>query len=222
MLSEAAGYPTASSVRRRLYAIGAALLLVVLVGWFLSQHLSLTTSQPAHVRPSTPGPAAAYPRTEAGAVGAATFYLTTINGQLLLDPDKLGAFENRAGSGQYASQLIKDSQDAGDRMESTFGLRAAKQKGATVVLQPQPLAYKVTSEWNGWSVSVAMWWIELVAIDGAAPTQAFWQTATLSLVWEGGSWRISNAQSDVGPAPGGDNNALPDQLRGFQRYRYVV
>jgi hypothetical protein len=156
MLSEAAGYPTASSVRRRLCAIGAALLLVVLVVLFLSQHLSLTTSQPAHVRPSTPGLAAAYPRTEAGAVGAATFYLTTSNGQLLLDPDKLGAFENRAGSGQYASQLVKDSQDAGDRMESTFGLRAAKQKGATVVLQPQPLAYKVTSEWNGWSVSVAM------------------------------------------------------------------
>jgi hypothetical protein len=222
MYSEAGGYRTGGGGARRLVAIAAAVLIaVLLVAWFLSQHLTLTTTPPVAPRHSPPAPAAAYPRTQAGAVGAATFYLTTLNGPMLLEPEKLATFERQAGSGQYADQLVKDSQDGASRLDSVFGVKAAKDKGVTVVLSPQPLAYKPVSEWNGWSTSVAVWWIELVQLDGVTSMQGFWQTATISLVWEKDSWRISNAQSDEGPGPGGESNQLPDQLRGFSRYRYA-
>jgi hypothetical protein len=70
-----------------------------------------------------------FPRTEAGAVDAATFYLTTIDGTLLLDPDRLAEFERRAGSGAYAGQLVKNSQDVAAQLEATYGLRAARERG---------------------------------------------------------------------------------------------
>ncbi len=223
MLNEAAGYPTPGGGRRRLLVAAAGLVLLLLLIWFLSQHLTFAGgATSAATTPRRTTPAAGYSRTEAGAVDAATFYLVTLNGPLVLQPDRLVEFDKGAGSGGYADQLVKDSQDGAANLESTFGLRAAQQRGLAVALQPQPLAYKVTSEWNGWSVSVAVWWIELVAIDGVTSTLALWQTTTLSLVWENEAWHISQASTVAGPGPNGDNQQLPEQLRSFQRYRHVV
>jgi hypothetical protein len=203
-------------------ALTAGLVLLLLLVWFLSQHLTVSTGRATTSPRQSSAPAATFPRTGAGAVDAATFYLTTIDGPMLLEPDRLAEFERRAGSGAYAEQLVKNSQDVAAQMEATYGLRAARERGLTVALQPQPLAYKVTSEWNGWSTSIAIWWIELVATDSVSSTVAGWQTTTLSVVWEGGGWRISNAESSEGPGPGGDNTQLPEQLHGYQRFRFVV
>jgi hypothetical protein len=222
MLNEAAGFRTRGSGRRRAVAAAAGLAPVLLLVWFLSQHLSFTTQANPVAPTPHPAPAGGFPRTEAGAVDAATFYVTTINGPLLLEPDRLTQFDKRAGSVGYAEQLVKDSLEGAATMESTFGLRAAQQQGLAVVLQPQPVAYKVATEWNRWSVSVALWWIELLDIDGVTPTIALWQTTTLGLVWENGAWHISSAQTEAGPGPDGDNLQLPDQLRSFKPYRHVV
>jgi hypothetical protein len=198
-------------------------MVLLLLLWFLAHHLTITTGGQSAATPDRSAPAGAgFPQTEAGAVDAATFYLTQLDGPLVLDPDKLAAFERQAGSGNYAEQLVKDSQEAAAQLESTYGLRTAQQRGLRVALQPQPLAYRVTSPWNGWSASVAVWWIELVAIDGVTSTIALWQTTTISLVWDDQAWHITQLATEAGPGPEGDNPQLPEQLRDFQRYRHVV
>jgi len=224
---EAAGFRSGHQSRRWPWLLGSILLVLLGAGWFLSQHLTITTGG----RPSTPArqtslpslPAAAgFPRTEAGAAEAAAGYLTMLDGPLVLDPDALTQYARSVGSSGYAEQLAKDSQDAAAQLEGSYGLRAAKERGLKVAIQPQPLAYKLTSPWNGWSASVAVWWIELIAIDGVTPTMALWETSTLSLVWEGGGWHISQISTDIGPTPGSDGSALPEQLSSFERYRHVV
>jgi hypothetical protein len=223
-LEEAAGFRSGGGLSRRWYVLGALLLGGLLLAWFLSQHLTITsggrstTSATTPTLPAAPG----YSRTEAGAVDAATSYLTTIDGPMLLEPDQLAAFERQVGSGNYAEQLVKDSQEGAAQLESTYGLHAARERGLKVALQPEPLAYKLASPWNGWSASISVWWIQLVAIDGVTPTMALWQTTTLGLVWENGNWHISNAQSEAGPGSNADSTALPEQLTGFERYRHVV
>ncbi len=219
-MQDAAGFATGRRDRRWLW-LGGLLLVPLLLLWFLSQHLTITNGSPSTPRHSAPA-GAGFPQTEAGAVDAATFYLTQLDGPLMLDPDRQAELERQVGSGNYAEQLVKDSHDAAAQLEATYGLRAAREKGLTVALQPQPLAYKLTSAWNGWSASIAIWWIELVAIDGVTSTIALWQTTTVSLVWENGGGHISQLLSEAGPGPEGDSQQLPDQLRSFQRYRHVV
>lgn len=220
-LQEAAGFGTGRGGQRRLTRLGLGLLAVLLVAWFLSQHLTFTRNPPVP-SPTPAQQSSPYPRTEAGGVDAGTAYLMALNGPRQLDPAGLEAYARQIAAPVYANQLVKDLQQGSSQLEAVYGLRTAQQNGVAVAIRPVPLAYQVRSAWNGWSTALSIWWVNFIAVDGVLSPQALYQTSDISLVWENG-WRISNGGDTVaGPGPNGDGSQLPDQLRGYREYSHVA
>lgn len=227
-----------SGRRRWVLVAGAVLVIVVLlaVAFIAGRSTAPSGGGRAQVvnQQSGPGPThvvngvpAGYAHTQAGAVAAATNYLETFYGSLLIHVDRyLAAVDQMAAP------------DAKDRLRSLAmtnlngtgqqNLISYAAQGRTVVDRVVPLAYRI-ERYDSGRADVAIWGEALIAADGALPLREGWATTIVTTEWAGDDWKLSdipaNAGSDAyGPVPipiqaPGQSTALPSQLVQYRSYQ---
>jgi hypothetical protein len=150
---------------------------------------------------------AGFTRSEAGAVAAATSFLTT--GQALIGMDPLAAEE---AIRQMASAATSDRQ-VDDTLEQLRGLRDVVAGGTgPIVYRQAALAYRVDS-FDRDAARLAIWHVGVFTRDAIAPPQAGWSTSTFELAWERGDWKIVDETVVPGPAPVLDGSSAPATSR---------
>lgn len=153
------------------------------------------------------GVPAGFTRSEAGAVAAATSFLTT--GQALIGMDPLAAEE---AIRQMASAATADRQ-VDDTLEQLRGLRDVVAGGTgPIVYRQAALAYRVDS-FDRNAARLSIWHVGVFTRDAIAPPQAGWSTSTFELAWERGDWKIVDETVLPGPAPMLDGSSAPSTSR---------
>lgn len=169
-----------------------------------------------------------YDHSPAGAVAAATSYLTTLSERLMaMDPPGRAAALARllapGAPGDLGAQL-------GQATASIDRARRAAAGGSGPVrafIRNLPVAYRLRA-YGPDRASVAVWSDAVWVIDGLATPGQAWATTTLELVWADGDWRLWSLASTDGPtpAPPGVLASTPTQLLDgvgdYLGYRYVA
>ncbi|HVT77858.1 MAG TPA: hypothetical protein VHD87_12570, partial [Acidimicrobiales bacterium] len=144
-----------------------------------------------------------FPRSEDGALAAATRYVTT--GQMLLDLDPLAA-ENAIR--QMASTTTADQQ-VSETLAKLAATRQALSDGTGPIRFTQSVLARRVDAYPPTRARVSVWNVGVLSRLNVAPPQASWSTSTLDLVWETGDWRIRSETITPGPAPMLDASAAP-------------
>lgn len=177
--------------RDRTWAVAAAVLVVAAFGagrWTAAsggpgvQDDPTTQRSPASPTPRESGDGRVYPRTEAGAVRAATDYVR------ILAPTPGETREDFA----RAVRAIA-SAEWGDEMESTI---ASWDDGTA---EGAVLRYRVDS-FSLDRAEVVLWVVGLLD-PHAAPPEEIWARAFMTLVWEDDTWKVAAEDGDAGPKP---------------------
>ena len=74
-----------------------------------------------------------------------------------------------------------------------------------------------TDQASGARVTVSVWWIGVLSRDGAVLPQAEWTTSSVTLVVEGGAWRVDAESSEAGPTPDQSSDSEPIAHDEFER-----
>jgi hypothetical protein len=234
------GYEYDDIRQPRWLLIGAAVLVggVLLAAGFGAGRASAPTGGPA--RGSTagvqagPGPThvvngvpVGYAHTEAGAVAAATNFLMVVDGPLVTQPDKY-----RSAIDTLAAPEAREKQRsaAAQRMAGVQDLIGYARQGRAVVLRVSPLAYHV-DRYGDAGATVSIWAETLIAVDDVLSLREGWATASVSLAWAEGDWRLADvtagATGSAGPVPTAIQPAtqallLPPQLVNYRSYQVGV
>ncbi|MDQ3964609.1 MAG: hypothetical protein M3277_11985 [Actinomycetota bacterium] len=182
--------PLRSHRRNRVLVVAAAVLAV---GAFAAGRWTAPSGSPAVQEdpitrpPASPAPGAGsdgttYPRTEAGAIDAATDYVR------VLTP---APGETRDSFARGVQAIASD--EWGDEMDSTI---ASWDDGTA---EGAVLRYRVDS-FSRDRAEVVLWVVGLVDSHDAPPEE-IWARAFMTLVWEDDTWKVAAEDGDAGPKP---------------------
>ncbi len=198
--------------RRRRIAIGVAAVLLLLVGMVVGRRTAEPPQPDARpaatvtVRAESRQPAAAalrpsaraqYARTREGAVTAAAAHLRALAGPDLLDARAVRVALNAIASSQARDDLIRAYEIAAAEAGERLGADASPPAG--VVLRATPVGYQVDG-FHRDAATISIWRVGIVASGAVEPRQS-WRTESVSLVWEGGTWKLDAVRSSPGPTP---------------------
>jgi hypothetical protein len=150
--------------------------------------------------------------TRASAVAAAGRSITAFDGAVLLQPRRLEAVVARIASAEAREQLVNAFSAASAQMRAELG--AGTVPAPVIVLRSVPIGYRVES-FSTQSATVAVWYVGIVGSGATVEPQQSWRTQVVSLVFEGGAWKVSSFQSAAGPTPPlstADAPAAPGEL----------
>jgi hypothetical protein len=220
--------------RRLGWVIPAAVItMAVVVGLVMGR--STAPQQTVQVRtvPLEPGSTrvesgvpVGYQHTRQGAIDAATNYVVTLDGPVLLRPDELRRAEDQMAASEYRAELESQTAKAVQALESYYGFNAHAQVGATPVVKLAPVAYRVDG-YQPSQATVTIWGVWIFAEEGLLIPQQNWITTQLELKWQAGDWKLSASGTHPGPAPQAvqvpmeQSTPLPAELTEFQEYRHV-
>ncbi len=237
--------PAPSSGRRRWAAVAASLLVVLFV---LAAGIALGRASIGR-QPTPPstgnhsgtaagevprgyvdGVGVGWPRSRAGAVAAATGYLSGVSSRAY--------FGDRSVRGRIVRAIVAPDQvgtvlaqprgsDPGERGPYAAALAAPRSSAWRYV----PVGYRVES-YSGDRAGVQVWAVQVTAAVGSAavPATAVWGTTTVPLVWAGGDWKLDVAgmRGHAGPTPASNLDVLSSDLdvvaadRAFAGYGHVA
>lgn len=196
--------PLGSHRRIRGLLVAAA---IVAIAAFAAGRWTAPSGSPATQEDSTPQPpaasptlpeesgAGAYPRTQAGAVRAASDYVR------VLSPTP---GETRRDYARRVRAIA--SVEWGDEMESTI---ASWDDGTG---EGAVLRYRVDS-FSPDRAEVVLWVVGLVDLREAPPTEV-WGRSFMTLLWEDATWKVAAEDGDVGPKPPSSQQpSSPEELR---------
>ena len=69
-----------------------------------------------------------------------------------------------------------------------------------IVVRAAPVGYRVAGYARD-AATVSIWRVGVVGSGATVEPQQSWRTETVSLVWEGGTWKIASLRSTPGPTP---------------------
>lgn len=156
--------------------------------------------------PATPDTFAQFPRTREGAVSAATAYVSALSGQALLDRDRLRGIVERIASGRARAELVSAYATAASETRRRLGVDASPT--SSVFLRVAPVGFRVAAFTEN-DASVLVWRVGIVASGATVQPQQVWTTETVGLVWEGGTWKVTDLRSAPGPTPPLSASASP-------------
>lgn len=165
--------------------------------------VTVTVSTPAapedSLRPSAPHRATAgYPRTQRGAVAAASAYLAKLGGPALLDATRVRAIVQSIASQGAREHLTTAYEQAVAQARQALGTDSIPTP--LVILRAAPVGFRVVRFTAG-AATVAVWRVGIVGSGATVTPQQSWRTETVSLVWERGSWKVEALASRPGPTP---------------------
>lgn len=164
-----------------------------------------------------------YARTEAGAVAAASQFTAALGSELLLDPDRRAAAfdlialpEGRAGLERLA--------DTADLFANRLNLTPDLLDAPGLVYETYPVGWQVNS-YSDEEAVVQVWNTGLFIAPGREAFTSPWNTATYTLRWEDGDWRVAGLRTEDGPTPpvgeAPQTGVLGEEINEFRGYLYV-
>jgi hypothetical protein len=151
-----------------------------------------------------------------------------VNGPLMTVPAKYRAAIDEMAAPGAREHLRSDGEKQMVAFESVAGLISNAQQGRAVVFRTVPLTFRV-EHYADSGADVSIWSETLTAVDGVAPLRETWTTATYTLSWADGDWKLSATSSyrggSEGPVPvvtqpSVETSALPAQVKGFKEYQH--
>lgn len=136
------------------------------------------------------GPEDAPSRGEAGAAAAALRFLELTEDVARMAPAEAAAVQRSISTEASADRL------AGEVGATLTDVALSVPAGVTVEIAP--LGSYARPAGDGWEVSV--WYVEVVVYGDELAVEQ-WRTATYSLEWEAGEWRMADLVSSDGPTP---------------------
>lgn len=188
--------------RRVAAAVGAVAL--VLIGIAIGSRVAAPQERnatPATVSVTSPAatpPAPAAVPTRATAVTAAARYVTELDGSILLDSARLRALVDKITAAQARPGLVSAYEQAARQARGQLGLGTVP--APVVILRATPIGYRVDS-YGAHRATISIWRVGIVGSGATVDPQQSWATETVSLVWEGGGWKIAGLSSSPGPTP---------------------
>ena len=228
-------YREGSSVNARLIAAIVGVALLIAIAFYLGRASVPTGHAGSAATPATSsgngatrtenGVPVGYPRSQLGAISAATNYTQALSGQLLLQPDQYRSAVGTASAPEAKEKLLQDAEKSLVAAQNNLQLITLASRGVKVSVASYPLAYHVNN-YSSTIAEISLWTVSIVAEDGQlAPSQA-WNTTTVDLEWTNGDWKETSVGSSDGPVPllgqaPVQSKELPQQLRDYHLYGYA-
>ena len=137
-----------------------------------------------------------YARTEEGAVAAAANYTALLGGKQNMDP----SYGERAYPVFAQPQVVDELLARSREFIASGNDPASLVADPGLVLRAAPIGYRVDSYTANKAV-VSVWAVVTGAGTDALPLATAWGTEQLSLIWEGGDWRVAAIARESGPTP---------------------
>ena len=128
--------------------------------------------------------------TESGARRASLRFLELTERVVDMTPEEAADAQRAISTARSAERLAADVE------RKLRAIQAQVPEG--VAVHVAPVAVRSTRLGDGWSV--AIWYVQ-VAVYGGELAAEQWTTATYSMVWEAGNWRMDDLVSAPGPTP---------------------
>ena len=193
---------------RRLLALVVAALVLLALGIAIgsriaspresSPHVADGTLLPGTSRTPSPRSRAVLMPTRAGAVKAAARTITAFDGDILLEPVRLRAVVARIASAASRARLVEAFAQASAQTRAKLG--ADTVPTPVIVLRSIPIGYRV-ERYSVGTATIAIWYVGIVGSGATVQPQQSWRTQIVTLVWEGGAWKVSSFESSSGPTP---------------------
>ncbi len=206
-----ASAPGGGGVRRvsamAILAVVAALLIGVLLGRLTAGGDEATPAPDQGGQASAAGPARSangvpigYARSRAGAVLAATNFVSVLSSPAMLDDAQRAAAIRQMATSAFAPRLLTQTA-AANRQLAAGPLGTGLRQGDATVFQGAQLGYRLV-DFSGERATVSVWTVAIIGNTGAVAPQVGWQTNTFELVWQDGDWRLDGYRGRPGPTPG--------------------
>ena len=180
--------------------------------------------QPAPVGPTreVAGVPVGYRHNRAGAVAAATAYVTAFDGAVMFDADRRAEVLDAIAAHRTRAALEQHMAKGAALMANRLNLSPSLLQRGQAVVRDIPAGYQVSS-YDGNTATVRVWTAGVMAIPGRTQPPDPWGTATVRLVWESGDWKLSDLTSQDGPTPPSrpDDALAVREIAGFTAYRYL-
>lgn len=153
-----------------------------------------------------------YPRTQEGAIQAATNF-TRVMASALENPDTYRAVLMTMAAPSWVSDAERVAENGIRFFKDRYGL------GGSSTFSP--LRYRVNS-YSNTRATIQLWGVTVATGPRTDGIEESWLTGTVELSWVSGDWRIADQSSEPGPTPellqsGSDFSSRT--LEGFKEYR---
>jgi hypothetical protein len=163
----------------------------------------VTVTAPAGQPPPRP---AADSRTRAGAVAAASSYVSELDGRALLNSTRLRTIIGRIASSDARARLVAAYAQATSQARERLGVNTVP--APVVIVRAAPVGYRIDGFSNG-AATISIWRVGIVGSGATVEPQQSWRTETVALTWEGGRWKVASFSSSPGPTPPLSTAAAP-------------
>jgi hypothetical protein len=165
-----------------------------------------------------------YAHSQAGAVDAATNYQLLLAGPLLTTPARYREVERVIYAPATRDRLMAVAERGLATLQEQTQILSNASRGVPVALIAVPVSYQVDS-YDGDRATVSLWWMWVVAQQGAMAPVEEWVTSIVTLDWLG-DWRIEDVSRGDVPVPQQTQAAtqskdLPDPMHGYREYGHV-
>ena len=177
-----------------------------------------------------PGPArvdggvpVGYAHSEEGAVAAASQYATTLGSAAMLDARSRATVFDRIGIAEARDDLARLA-DTADLFAEQLGISDELVDEPGFVYSTYPAGWRVRA-YSDQEAVVDVWSTGLFMASGREAFMSPWNTATFTLRWSDGDWRVAALETTDGPTPPvgqvTQNTAAGAQINDFNAYWYV-
>ena len=163
-------------------------------------------------------------RTRAGAVAAASSYVSELDGPALLNSTRLRTIIGRIASSDARAGLVAAYEQATSQARERLGVNTVP--APVVIVRAAPVGYRIDG-FSSRAATIAIWRVGIVGSGATVEPQQSWRTETVALTWEAGRWKVASFSSSPGPTPPlstasaptspGDLFAAVPQFEGFAR-----
>jgi hypothetical protein len=167
-----------------------------------------------------------YAHNDAGAVAAATNYVTVLSSSIILDRDKRHAAIGVVAAPEARARLQRTFDQAVASLAKGLGVPAGAVDDGKVVLRAIPVGWRL-ERYDDRRARVAIWATGVAGTLAGVPVQEGWGTTTVNLRWVGGDWKQLDTKTTDGPVPIADpaTPTAPSELipkaQEFKEYTYA-
>ena len=152
-----------------------------------------------------PGPArivdgvgVGYARTEAGAITAATEYVTALSGPAALDEERVRRVLELIAAPDALARLTDAYEEVAALGRERLGLDQRPEP--TVIFRADAVGYRV-ERFSEEEATIAVWTVGLTGSSATTAPRHSWSTTVAQLRWVEDDWKVEGLNTSPGPTP---------------------